>query len=100
MFLHFYSLLKLANLCVHTTNVVQSPGFTVQQVAMKQSTNQTHRMSCSLLTNQEKQRLLSCSHGRLPFLGQLQILLMMMQSLVHIPKIHQCIAYIEYKRNF
>lgn len=56
MHLHFYSLLKFANPCVHTANVVQSPGFTVHQVAMKRSTNQTHWMSCSLLTNHEKQK--------------------------------------------
>lgn len=56
MRLHFYSLLELSNPCVNTANVVQSPGFTVRQVAMTRSTNQTHLMNCSLLTNQEKQK--------------------------------------------
>jgi len=57
MHLHFYSLLKLANPCVHTANVVKSPGFTVRQVTMTRNTNQTHLMNSSLLTNQEKQKV-------------------------------------------
>lgn len=41
MYLHLYGLLKLANACVHTPDVIQSSGFAVRQVAIKQNTIQT-----------------------------------------------------------